>query len=283
MIETLVEDIEQLVIEGRKEVREGTVFGERSRGVLERGLYPRDNKSSSRVWFSNVGGPCTRKLWYKLHSPASAEPLRPSTRVKFLYGDILEELLLSLAREAGHVVEREQERVEWNGITGRIDAVIDGVLVDVKSASSFSFKKFKGGLRAEDDPFGYIQQLGGYLLSLRGEGGIDPSRAAFLVINKETGEIHLDIHEFDDVYLAEVSGLILSNKDVAERGECPERAFAPEAEGKSGNKKLGTHCSYCEFKATCWPELRTFLYSSKPVFLTHVEREPNVPEIKAEA
>lgn len=281
-IETLVPDIEKLIAEGRKETGEGIIFGERARTLLERGLYPKDDNAPARVWFSNAGGPCTRKLWYKIHTPADAEPLRPSTRIKFLYGDIVEELVLSLAREAGHVVEREQESVEYLGITGRIDAVIDGVLVDVKSASSFSFKKFRGGLRVEDDSFGYLGQLAGYLCAVREGGGVDPNRAAFLVVNKETGKLYLDVHTFTDDYLREVSDTLAANKAAAEGSESPGRAFEPVPEGKSGNLKLGTQCSYCDFKATCWPGLRTFLYSNKPVFLTHVERAPNVPELKGD-
>jgi len=35
----------------------------------------------------------------------------------------------------------------------------------------------------------------------------------------------------------------------------------------------------CDFKYTCWPDVRTFLYSGKPRFLTKVVREPKVPEV----
>jgi hypothetical protein len=253
------------------------------RDVLERGLRPRDPTKPARVWFSNVGGPCTRKLWYKLHTPADAEPLGPGTRLKFLYGDIIEELVLTLARKAGHVVEHEQAHVEWNGITGRIDAVIDGMLVDVKSASSYSFKKFQGGLQRDDDAFGYLGQLAGYLLVARDLGLVSDAnrnRAAFLAVNKETGRLHLDVHKFSDQDLAQWSIDVQENKHEAEGDGTPIRAFDPVPEGKSGNLKLGVNCSYCDFKHSCWPGLRTFLYSNKPVFLTEVVREPNVFEVK---
>jgi hypothetical protein len=282
-IDTLIEDIENLLDQGELDGDEYEGFGRRMRDVLERGLQPRDNAKPARVWFSNVGGPCTRKLWYKLHTPNDSEPLLPSTRLKFLYGDIIEELVLELARRAGHLVEHEQRRVERYGVSGRIDACIDGVLVDVKSASSFAFKKFQGGLRSEEDAFGYLGQLGGYLLVAREEGfvsGKNRNRAAFLAVNKETGKLHLDEHTFTDGELLDVRGHITDNKAAAEGDETPERAFEPVPEGKSGNLKLPTNCSYCDFKRTCWPGLRTFLYSNKPVFLTEVVREPNVYELK---
>ena len=44
-----------------------------------------------------------------------------------------------------------------------MDCKIDGIVTDVKSASSFGFKKFKDGqLGLVDDPFGYIDQIKAY-------------------------------------------------------------------------------------------------------------------------
>ena len=86
------------------------------------------------------------------HRPDLAETISPSTRVKFLYGDILESLVLQLARDAGHEVSDEQKSVEWKhdssgySVRGRIDAVIDGVVVDVKSVTKMSERKFHDGL-----------------------------------------------------------------------------------------------------------------------------------------
>ena len=43
-----------------------------------------------------------------------------------------------------------------------MDCKIDGVVTDVKSVSTFGFKKFKDGSMALDDPFGYVAQIKGY-------------------------------------------------------------------------------------------------------------------------
>ena len=64
---------------------------------------------------------------------------------------------------------------------------------------------------------------------------------------------------------------------VAEK-QPPERPYKDVADGMSGNRKLGTMCSYCQFKTLCWPGLRTFVYSSGPVFMTKVVKTPNVLE-----
>lgn len=282
-IDTLVEDVYAVLEEGHEDV--STAFGRAMGDVLTSRLrIESEPRRGNGVWFSNVGGPCPRKLWYKIHVGDQGEPLRPATRLKFLYGDLLEGLLLDLAGKSGHVVQHEQERVEWNGISGRIDAVIDGVLCDVKSASSFSFKKFKGGLQREDDAFGYLGQLAGYLLAIREARPdivIDRNRAAFFVIDKTTGGLVLDVHEFTDYELSEIGESLTQNKMLGEGDETPDRSFEPVEDGKSGNLKLGVNCSYCEFKHTCHPGLRTFLYSNGPRFLTQVERVPDVYELPA--
>ena len=83
------------------------------------------------IYASEVGEPCHRKLWYKIHYPEKGEYLTKTTRLKFLYGDILEEVLLFMAKAAGHDVRARQESVVYEfedgwQIRGRIDAVIDG-------------------------------------------------------------------------------------------------------------------------------------------------------------
>jgi hypothetical protein len=86
---------------------------------------------------SAIGKPA-RQLWYDKNSKEEPKPLEPSTRVKFLYGHILEDLLILFSRLAGHTVTDLQKTVSVNGIKGHQDCVIDGVLVDCKSASGRS-------------------------------------------------------------------------------------------------------------------------------------------------
>ena len=51
--------------------------------------------------------------------------------------------MLLFARMAGHDVTEEQKELELDGVKGHKDATIDGWVCDIKSASSFGFKKFK--------------------------------------------------------------------------------------------------------------------------------------------
>jgi hypothetical protein len=225
---------------------------------------------------SNLGKP-DRQLWYELKSDLPKEQFNGATLRKFLFGDLWESLLLWLAEEAGHKVELKQGEVEVDGVIGHIDAVVDDVVVDVKSASSFSFKKFKDGSLQDNDPFGYYDQLGGYTHALGRDG-------AWLAIDKQTGALALLEVPRDDLQALDTPGRVQHMKAVLASEEPPERCYEPIPEGKSGNLKLPTGCSYCAFKDSCWSDanngigLRKFFYSNGPVWLTHVEKEPQVRE-----
>jgi len=200
--------------------------------------------------------------------------------LKFMFGDLIEELLLLLVRLSGHEVRGEQVGVTVGGVLGHRDAVIDGFTVDVKSASKFSFEKFKNGQIKEDDPFGYMDQLAAYT---QGAADVDKSKAYNLVMGKELGNLtlfELDSSEMIDAEarVKEVQTALLDNVNP------PVRPYEPRAEGKSGNMALPVTCSYCPFKFKCWADanggdgVRTFIYSNGPKYLTTVEREPKVPE-----
>jgi hypothetical protein len=241
-------------------------------------LLKSNRKREPVLRMSSIGRPCERQLWYSINNPEKGEPLRSEHHLKFIYGSIVEELLLFLAELAGHEVKGRQDEQEIEGIKGHRDAIIDGTLIDVKSASSYSFKKFKEGKLSEDDPFGYIPQLLSYLEASRPSDELEEKdKAAFLVVDKTLGHITLDFHERKSDF--NWSEFFKSKKELVAQEIPPEKAFEPEPFGKSGNLKLGTNCSYCSFKRHCWPESRTFLYSYGPVHLVNVENEPNVLEI----
>jgi len=150
-----------------------------------KGLLNETPREKGKLRLSAIGKPA-RQLWYEKNSKEESKPLEPNTRIKFLYGHLLEDVLILLARLSGHTVTDLQKQVNVNGIVGHQDCVIDGVLVDCKSASGKSFEKFAKNKLEEDDPFGYIAQISAYA-----EGnGVD--EAAFLAIDKQHGNICLN-------------------------------------------------------------------------------------------
>ena len=280
-ITTLIEDIYSLFTKPvpfeQKDVED---FGRRLATHVSNRLQEHRGGGSLRL--SNLGSPCERKLWYQVHHPDKAIPLTPQTRFKFLYGDILEELVLFLARMAGHSVASEQKTVSINGVKGHIDAIIDGHLVDVKSASPYSFQKFKSHGLEHDDPFAYRVQLGSYLHANQDNPDLkDKDCASFLAVDKTLGHMVLDTHGKTDVEYP----LLADAKKRMLAGSLPERTYTAKADGKSGNESLQTICSYCDHRFECWADanggkgLRVFIASSGPKYLTKVDREPRMLEV----
>lgn len=226
---------------------------------------------------SNLGTPCDRKLWYTVNRPGAGEQQGGTTTLKFLYGDIIERIILGLAKFSGHTVEGEQDELDIGGVKGHRDAVVDGRLVDVKSATTHSFNKFKEHRLETDDPFGYIKQIGAYLDASQKDPLVkDKDKASFIAVDKQLGHICIDTYNKSDM---DYTKLVDEKRSMVSLASPPARAFSDVPDGKSGNRKLGTECSYCPFKSECWPGLRSFAYAGGPTFLTKVVKEPKVDEV----
>ena len=276
-ISTLVEDIYGVVQgKGGWDQTISDFFRDEVEGVMAKRLAPSDGSHRKpTLRMSNIGTPCTRKVWYSINQPILGGVLSAPMTLKFLYGDILEALLIALAKAAGHTVEGEQDTLNCFGIIGHRDCVIDGVTIDVKSASSTAFKKFKDGALRRDDPFGYIRQLAGYVKAAKDDPLVtDKKRGGFLAIDKQHGTVVLDVYDFTDELETMEEHIATLRSTVAAKTP-PARTYTDIPEGKSGNRKLDTACVFCDFKATCWEGLRAFRYAWGDTFLTNVEREPD--------
>ena len=250
--------------------------------------FGRDMEDALRHWatpverpknglrMSNIGRPL-RRLWYDLNTEQEKEQIDAPTFIKFLYGHLLEVLLLFFVRLAGHIVESEQKEVTVSGIKGHMDSVIDGEVIDVKTASGYAFKKFKDGTLAQNDSFGYLSQLAGY------EKAEKTNNGGFLVMNKETGELTVFIP--DDLEKPNITHRIKEVKQAVKRKTPPEYCYPPIPDGVSGNMKLPRDCTWCPHKFECHKDandgqgLRTFEYAKGRVYLTQVEKLPNVQEV----
>ena len=244
----------------------------------------REPRESGKLWASDIGKPCNLALWKDFHG-IEGEVLKGNVKYKFLYGNVVEELTLHLVRQSGHDVTDEQKRVElfiggtdWK-VSGKIDAVIDNTLVDVKSAASRSFDKYnKEGVTSANDTFGYRYQLAFYYHF--GPESFRENIPKFLFVDKSLGHVSLVNVELPTEQ--EVVAAISEKVTVLGSYYPPPRAYTAVPEGKSGNMKLGTGCSYCPHKVGCWPGLRAFAYANGPVFLTEVANLPKVQEISIE-
>ncbi len=252
-------------------------FGDAIKEALRKWSHPKERSSKNNLRMSNVGKPM-RQLWYDLKSEEEDQlPLESSVFIKFLYGHILEEVVLLLVKLAGHEVTSEQKEVDVDGVLGHMDCKIDGEVIDIKTASGFAFKKFRDGTLRNDDPFGYMSQLSGYEESEQTNDG------GFLALNKETGELALYCPE--ELDKPNVKKKIKTIRSFLNSDELPDQCYESVPEGKSGNMKLHRQCVYCRHKNTCHKDvnggegLRVFKYANKLVYFTKVVKEPRVPEI----
>jgi hypothetical protein len=280
----LVSDIYQLM--ETKEVAEGVdfdacveKFGENVKELM-RNEFGGRKRDGRKLRMSNIGRD-DRYLWNVYNDVEKTDDIQGHTYVKFLYGHLIEEMLLFLTKAAGHEVTDEQKKCEVNGITGSMDCKIDGIVTDVKSVSTYGFRKFKDGTLAYDDPFGYIGQIKGYAYA-EGE-----TKFGWLAMDKQNGHLTYLLYDSEDTQ-APVHDLISYDikeridhvKKLVEQPTPPDVCYEPIADGKSGNQKLAVGCSYCSYKGECWPSVRAFAYSSGPRYLIEVHNEPKVPEIK---
>jgi hypothetical protein len=235
-------------------------------------------KYAGKLRMSILGKP-SRQLWYDKFSPKDKKEENAGLNLKFLYGHIIEHLVLYLAELAGHKIEDQQMKVEIDGVTGHIDSKIDGEICDVKSASSFSFKKFQTGEIVGDDPFGYHAQLSGY------ETANGTKDGGFLVVDKSTGDICF--YKPDDMAKPNVKTLIKDLKNALEQDTPPEKCY-PYKEEKNGNKTLAIGCQFCPHKWECHTDanggkgLRVFRYANKDTILADVIKLPKVDEVTNE-
>lgn len=216
-----------------------------------------------RIRMSNIGKPlCQLQMEKKYFDDESIKNFdNYNYKLRNLFGDILEAVVVMLLKTVKANIQGVQGNVKLNteyfDIKGTYDIIIDDKVYDIKSASPFAFeKKFgeKGGgfdKFVEDDVFGYLSQ--GYLYS---EATTKPF-GGWIVVNKSTGELLLSSPpEDDEQYRKHAMDIVHKNIKALMNDEPFERCFELEEElfykNPTGNKVLGTVCSFCEYKYKCW-------------------------------
>jgi len=242
MINTVVQDVYSLMedknINGDLKKIADRV-GEEVSTALVGALTPRGRDTGLRM--SGIGR-CERAQWYQVKGHES-EPISGQVYLTFLQGHILEAVLLGLVELSGHKVTGQQGKHTVEGINGSQDCEIDGELVDVKTASAWSYdNKFKeDGIK--EDAFGYIKQLSAY--------GKTKGRdsAYFLAFNKNKSTLKLCKQELEK----DVDKFIIQLKDKMESDTPPMRlANATTVSKKTGEERLCMNCAFCGYKDECY-------------------------------
>ncbi len=284
-INTLIPDIYQLL----KEKEDGWFTTELTRQLsddlagrlaLQLGQKRKGQRPTLRM--SGLGPKCPRALWNSIHHPELGEPLPPWAEIKFAYGAIAEGLVVALTKAAGHSVEGEQDELRLDGIVGHRDAVIDGCVCDVKSASSLSFQKFKSTNFEMVDSFGYLEQLDSYVVGSYDDPIVRTKDRGYLIaVDKVLGHMHAYEHIVRPDHIRARIGYY---KAIVGSPNPPPCECRTEEIGSSGNRKLDFRASYNPYKWECFPQLRAFKYAGGIMYLTKVVKPPRnlhgpIPEI----
>tara|TARA_R110000796_G_scaffold104931_3_gene214913 strand:+ start:294 stop:1184 length:891 start_codon:yes stop_codon:yes gene_type:complete len=225
-----------------------------------------DRKSEYRVRMSGVGKPlCQQKMSIR---EDREEEVDYTLVMKFLFGDLIEAVAVTVLKASGVEIQGEQESVSLDigGTTlkGTYDVKIDNKIYDIKSAAPGSFSMKFAANRGynnikQDDPFGYVPQ--GYLYS----EAAGTTFGGWIAINKSTGEwavceapLVQDEDREDALELADRNiREVLTNPTIDKCFTDTAETYKDKETGtvkKTGNRTLDRTCGYCGYKKYCWPD-----------------------------
>jgi hypothetical protein len=225
-------DLSTIAMQAGREVEE----------AIKNAFEPYENKKGLRM--SSIGR-CERAQWYAVKG-YTPEEIEGSVYLTFLQGHILEAVLVALIKLAGHDVQDQQKKHTVEGINGSQDCTIDGELVDIKTASAWSWENKFTEHGIKDDAFGYIKQLSAY-------GKTDKRKEGyFLAFNKNKSTLKLCKQQLEE----DIDTYIVDLKDKMESDTPPMRlANATTFSKAEAKEKLCMTCAFCGFKEDCYGSL----------------------------
>jgi hypothetical protein len=246
------------LMEGASEISEATIDQiTKDIGVALVRQFRGGKKREFRVRMSNIGRPYCQ-LWYEKNKPELAEAPDYNFVLNMMMGDIVEAVFKGLLTEAKVDYEDGEhvtlELASGTRVNGTPDISINGAIDDIKSASPWSYtNKFVSfDTLHSSDPFGYVAQLAGYAKASNKKAG------GWWVVNKANGQFkYVEAEGLDvDQTLLEVDEKLkrLNQNEFARDFEPVEETFRSKP---TGNKVLSVSCKFCNFKADCWPTLKT--------------------------
>ena len=243
-IDTLIHDVYEVMQTRDTEAdvkKIAKIIGDEVAEAVEQAFGEPQPKNGLRM--SGIGK-CERAQWYSVKG-YEQEEIDGSVYLTFLTGHVMEALLLGIIEIAGHKVTGKQQKHEVEGVKGSQDCYIDGELVDVKTASAWSFdNKFKeDGIK--EDSFGYIKQLSGY-----GKAE-DRDEGYFLAFNKNKSTLKLCKQKLEK----DIDKHIIQLKEKMELSTPPMRIAKATTVGKDGRERLNMNCAFCGHKENCFGSL----------------------------
>jgi hypothetical protein len=225
-------DLNSIAMQAGREVEE----------ALKDAFTPREDNRDLRM---SALGRCERSQWYNYHGYIPEE-INGEVYLTFLQGHILEAVLVALLKLSGHTVEDQQKKHTLEGVNGSQDCTIDGELVDIKTASAWSWDNKFQETGLTDDTFGYIKQLSAY-------GKADNRKKGyFLAFNKNKSTLKLCEQPLEQ----DIDTFVVDLKAKMESDTPPMRlANATTWNKAKTEEKLCMTCAFCGFKEDCFGSL----------------------------
>lgn len=225
-------------------------YGYMAEASIKKQFSKREKGSVLR--FSGAGKGA-RQIAYEYHDfPENGKKMNARSRLVFLYGDLLEALMVTLCKASGVQLTAcglDQKTISTTlggvEVKGHLDGLHVGNpirTVEFKSMSSFAFEQLQKGVIDHT----YLVQVN---LGMNATG-LD--ECIFVGIEKESGAMHETILSYDKTYVTwannNISQVVSSTKEIL-----PARCFSP-SKLKDGNSYYPWNCSYCKFYNTCLVE-----------------------------
>jgi len=243
------------------------IFNQFSNSILyglQRQVFAK-RKDDGGLRLSQIGK-CLRQQYF-MAKKYPAEKLQPRAKMTFLFGDIVEAIVVALIKSSGINLHSEQKEVCLDEIKGHIDGIITinnkDYLFECKSMSDGNFKKLEAvGL---SDDFGYLSQTNSYMHCLN----ID--KCLLIAVNKNTGHIaEVEINKSEEI-VSRIKNDINILKKSLKNNKLPPRKYEPVLEkskgGHTGRMILPIPCSYCAYKNFCWENLQQDFNNNKPIWI----------------
>ncbi len=218
-----------------------------ARAYLATNRQRRYGRSGQRRYLgmSQVGQPCSRRLWYDFRS-FTPKPFDGRLGLIFNDGNHYEATVIEHLRLAGYRIdhagsENQLEFSDFNGLfKGHCDGIIHGVtqlphILEIKTANKKRFEAFQQFGVRKTSPV-YYCQVQCYM------GYAELERALFVIYCKDRSEIYTERIPFvrDDL-----EGLRNRARSIITANEVPGRSFDSET---------AFECRYCDFRLHCWTD-----------------------------
>ena len=256
----IAEKILQYLNEEGKTIDEAIVYevGLQAQWSFKRQFMTDATDSKGKLRLSSAGK-CPRQLAYGYHGvEKNGKELDARSKLTFFSGDLIEIVITQLAKvalkkQSGALFATGKDQIEvelsLNGITikGHPDGLYlqDGImrLVEVKSMSSFGFKKFENG----DIDDSYLAQINMYMNAL----GLE--EAIVIAYDKNSNVIGEQVIKKDVTIIKgckENMAKVL-NSTIA---KLPEPRYGADVKGF-----YPFNCRYCSWYGVCWPKAKLVL------------------------